>query len=54
MALRLIIGALKRGYPKVPVITTDELQKLMKTTQEQRKLVLLVSAFYRCQNTVCI
>lgn len=42
MALRLIIAALKSKYPKVPVITTDELQKLMKTSEtRQRKLVLL-------------
>ena len=45
MALRMIIGALKRAYPRVPVMTTDELQHLMKKTASQsgyRKLVLLV------------
>lgn len=43
-ALRLVIGAIKRQFPKVPVMTTDELQQLMRTTtQAQRKLVLLVS-----------
>ncbi|KAM7436519.1 hypothetical protein ABFA07_013680 [Porites harrisoni] len=44
MALRMIIGALKRAYPRVPVMTTDELQHLMKKTASQsgyRKLVLL-------------
>ncbi|XP_073258506.1 uncharacterized protein [Porites lutea] len=44
MALRIIIGALKRAYPRVPVMTTDELQHLMKKTASQsgyRKLVLL-------------
>ena len=46
MALRMVIGALKRAYPRVPVMTTDELQHLMKKTASQsgyRKLVLLVS-----------
>ena len=43
MALRLIVGVLKRKFPNVPVITTDELQNLMKTSQARRKLVLLVS-----------
>ena len=46
MALRMIIGALKRAYPRVPVMTTEELQHLMKKTASQsgyRKLVLLVS-----------
>ena len=45
MALRMVIGALKRAYPRVPVMTTDELQHLMKKTASQsgyRKLVLLV------------
>ncbi|XP_068679839.1 uncharacterized protein [Montipora foliosa] len=41
MALRLIVGVLKRKFPNVPVITTDELQNLMKTSQARRKLVLL-------------
>ena len=49
MALRLIIGALKRAYPRVALMTTDELQHLMKKTASQsgyRKLVLLVSKRY--------
>ena len=53
MALRMIIGALKRAYPRVPVMTTDELQHLMKKTASQsgyRKLVLLVSK--RCSTSL--
>lgn len=41
MALRLVIGFLKLKFPNVPVITSNELQKLMKTAQPQHKLVLL-------------
>ena len=53
MALRMIIGVLKRAYPRVPVMTTDELQHLMKKTASQsgyRKLVLLVSK--RCSTSL--
>ena len=49
----MIIGALKRAYPRVPVMTTDELQHLMKKTASQsgyRKLVLLVSK--RCSTSL--
>ena len=44
MALRLVIGFLKLKFPNVPVITSNELQKLMKTAQPRENLVLLVSA----------
>lgn len=43
-ALRLVIGVVRRQFPKVPVMTTDELQHLIRNrAQAQRKLVLLVS-----------
>lgn len=41
MALRLVINAVKTRFPKVPVMTTDELQNLMRASQAQRKLILL-------------
>lgn len=47
MALRLVINAVKTRFPKVPVMTTDELQNLMRASQAQRKLILLVSKHSR-------
>lgn len=41
-ALRLVIEVIKRQFPKVPVMTTNELHQLMRTTTPApRKLVLL-------------